>query len=178
MGTERIQPLTLICNFPQARLYTLNVDLSNLRILEIGVGIDWAMLVAYYRGKIESIKGSHMYQKYSKMATDCDMIIGFIADDRMFVVLDRFFSGEITDIALVNCLSALKLGKQYVAHTDRACRQIEVLEEKTLSNSERDSVRLESERFRQEGIQKAEEICRKYRRDGRFFDEIVQYGGN
>ena len=28
MGTDRTQPLTLICNYPNAKLYTLGVNLS------------------------------------------------------------------------------------------------------------------------------------------------------
>lgn len=31
MGTDRMQPLTLICNYPNAKIYTLSVDLSNLK---------------------------------------------------------------------------------------------------------------------------------------------------
>jgi len=176
MGTEKMQPLTLICNFPEARLYTMQADLTDLRVLEIEVGIDWALLIAYHRGKMESVKGSGIHRKYAKMAEGCDMIIGNIANDRMFVVLDRFFSGEITDIALINSLSALKLGKQYVALTEKACRQIKIIDEKALSKPERDAFRLESELHRQEGVRKAEEICLKHRRDGRFFDEIVGGG--
>lgn len=49
------------------------------------------------------------------MADGCDVLIGCIANDRMFVVLDRFFKGDITDEALIRSLSALKLGKQSVA---------------------------------------------------------------
>lgn len=51
MGTERMQPLTLICNYPNSRLYTLSADLSGLRILDVEVGLDWAMMIAYHRGK-------------------------------------------------------------------------------------------------------------------------------
>jgi len=177
MGTEQMQPLTLICNFPDAKLYTVNVDLIGLRVLDIEVGIDWALLIAYYRGKMESVKGSDIYLKYAEMANDCDIIIGYIANDRMFIVLDRFFSGEITDIALVNSLSALKLGKQYVAITDKACRQIEIVDEKSIGEAEREELRQMSEAHRREGIRQADEICRKYRREGRFFDEIID-GGN
>ena len=173
MGTEKLQPLTLICNFPNAKLYTLKADLTDLVILDIEVGIDWALLIAYHRGKMVNIKGTEIYQKYASLSAGCDMIIGDIANDRLFVVLDRFFSGEITDIALVNCLSALKLGKQYVALTDKACSQIEIIEEKTISDTERDALRIESEAHRLEGISKAVEICKRYRRDGRFYDEIV-----
>lgn len=62
------------------------------------------------------------------------MVIGYIANDRMFVVLDRFFNGEITDLALINSLSALKLGKQYVALTDKACNQIKIIDEQELTD--------------------------------------------
>ena len=104
------------------------------------------------------------------------MIIGYIANDRMFVVLDRFFNGEITDIALVNSLSALKLGKQYVALTTKACKQIQILEEQAISNQDRKILKLESEVNRSKGIALADEICRKYRREGQFFDEILKAG--
>ena len=176
MGTEMSQPLTLICNYPEAKLYTVKVDLSGLKILDIEVGLDWALLVAYNRGKMEVVKGTAIYNRIAEMADGCDMLIGFIADDRMFVVLDRFFKGEITDEALIHSLSALKLGKQYVALTKQACKQIKIVEEKVLTNEDREKLRIESEDNRSKGIALADEICRQYRREGRFFDEILKAG--
>ncbi|MDR1134868.1 MAG: DUF3990 domain-containing protein [Clostridiales Family XIII bacterium] len=173
MGTERTQALTLICNFPNAKLYTLRADLAGLCILDVGLGIDWALLIAFHRGRLHSVVERKIYQKYADMSDGCDMIVGYIADDRMFVVLDRFFSGEITDTALIASLSALKLGKQYVAISEKACRQIEILEEISLDEEERAVLRVVGEKHRQEGIRQADEICRKHRRDGRFFDEII-----
>lgn len=41
------------------------------------------------------------------MTQDKDLIIGNIANDRMFFVIDNFFVGNVTDMALVNSLSAL-----------------------------------------------------------------------
>ena len=104
------------------------------------------------------------------------MVIGYIANDRMFVVLDRFFNGEITDLALINSLSALKLGKQYVALTDKACNQIKIIDEQELTEDNRGKLKQESEANRSKGIAMADEICRKYRRDGQFFDEILKAG--
>lgn len=176
MGTERTQPLTLICNYPDAKIYTLSVDLSNLKILDVEVGLDWALLVAYNRGKMDSVKNSKMYKRFAKLSRDYDMIIGYIANDRMFVVLDRFFNGEITDVALVNSLSALNLGKQYVALTERACKNIIIVDEQKISEFDRDKLKEESEKNRSQGIALADEICRKYRREGRFFDEILEEG--
>ena len=176
MGTDRMQPLTLICNYPKAKIYTLSVDLSELKILDVEVGIDWALLVAYNRGKLDSVRSTNIFNRFAELSKGCDMIIGYIANDRMFVVLDRFFNGEITDLALIHSLSALKLGKQYAALTEKACRKIKILEEQEISEYDRDKLKRESEVNRSEGIAKAEEICRKYRREGRFFDEILKAG--
>jgi len=87
-----------------------------------------------------------------------------------------FFNGEITDVALINCLSALKLGKQYVALTEKACGKITILSEQKLSEEDQNKLKQESEANRSKGIAMANEICRKYRRDGRFFDEIIEAG--
>lgn len=176
MGTDRTQPLTLICNYPNARIYTLRVDLSDLEILDVEVGLDWALLIAYNRGKMDAMKHSTIYNRFAKLSKSCDMMIGYIADDRMFVVLDRFFHGDITDTALIHSLSALKLGKQYVALTERACQKIEILAEQKLTTKDRDKLKHESEANRSKGIAMADEICRKYRREGRFFDEILKAG--
>ena len=124
-----------------------------------------------------AVKGRAIYNRIAEMADGCDMLIGFIANDRMFVVLDRFFKGEITDEALIHSLSALKLGKQqYVALTEKACRQIKIVDEKVLTEADREKLRIESEDNRSKGIALADEICRQYRREGRFFDEILKAG--
>ncbi len=176
MGTDRTQPLTLICNYPKAKIYTLHVDLSGLKILDVKPDLDWALLVAYNRGKMDSVKDCPLYDRYKNLSNDFDLIIGNIANDRMFVVLDRFFNGEITDHALINSLSALKPGDQYVALTDRVCKQISILEEMEITEKERKLLKKESESNRSKGIALANEICRKYRREGRFFDEILKAG--
>lgn len=176
MGTDRTQPLTLICNYENAKLYTLKVNLSGLKILNIELGIDWALLVAYNRSKMDFIKDSAIYNRFKTLADGYDMIIGYIANDRMFTVLDRFFRGDITDVSLINSLSALKLGKQYVAITEKACSQIQILEETVLSSKDREALKIESEKNRKSGIALADEICKKYRREGRYFDEILEAG--
>lgn len=176
MGTDRMQPLTLICNYPKAKKYTLNVDLSDLRILNMNLNMEWALLIAYNRGKMESVKGSQIYDRVAMMKDKYDMAVGYIANDRMFVVLDRFFHGEITDQALIHSLSALKLGKQYVALTQKACDNIKIIDEEGIKEEYRIELKKKSELNRSQGIALAEEICRKYRREGHYFDEIIKAG--
>lgn len=176
MGTERSQPLTLICTYPNAKLYTLDLDTNDLEILHMQPDLDWALLVAYNRGKLQPAEQTPLYTRIASLANGKDIVAGPIANDRMFVVLDRFFNGDITDIALVSSLSALKLGDQYVALTQRACDRITILSEEALTAQQRDELARKSEANRQTGISLAERICREHRREGRFFDEILEAG--
>lgn len=122
------------------------------------------------------IKGAKIYNQFAGLSKGYDMIVGYIANDRIFVVLDRFFNGEITDKAFISSLSALQLGKQYVALTEKACKNIKILDEQELSENDRNKLKQESEVNRSKGIAIADEICKKYRREGKFFDEIVKAG--
>lgn len=173
MGTDPGQPLTLICDFEKSKFYVVSVDIKSLDTIEIKADLDWAMLVAYHRGRMEQIKGTALYDKYSRIDAGKDIVIGSIANDRMFYVLDNFFTGVITDMALVNSLSALKLGKQYVATTEKACAAVRVEKEIPLSLLERRFLQDESDANRQKGVSLANDICKSYRRDGKFFDEIL-----
>lgn len=173
MGTDPGQPLTLICDFEKSKFYVVSVDMKNLDTIEIKADLDWAMLVAYHRGRMEQIKGTVLYDKYSKIDAGKDIVIGSIANDRMFYVLDNFFTGVITDMALVNSLSALKLGKQYVATTEKSCAAVRIEKEIPLSLLERRFLQDESDANRQKGVSLANDICKNYRRDGKFFDEIL-----
>lgn len=173
MGTTPEQPLTLICDFEDSKFYVVSIDVSELESIEIPADIDWAMIVAYNRGRMDRIKGSKFYEKYSAMTSGKDLAIGSIADDRMFFVIDNFFLENITDVALVNSLSALQLGKQYVALTQKACNSIKVEKEIELTFFEKKVLRKVSEGNRQKGIELANEICKSHRREGKFFDEIL-----
>ena len=174
MGTNTLQPLTLVCNEDKPKFYTVELDLAGLKVLTVEIGMDWAMLIAYYRKEMESAKGTAIYEKYAHMADGYDVIIGYIANDRMYTELSRFFNKTLTDVALIHCLSALDLGKQYVAISEKACKQIKILKEESLSQLELSLLKDMSAERRQEGIALAEEIEVKYRREGKFFDEILK----
>ena len=51
-----------------------------------------------------------------------------------------------------------------------------MISEAFISEGDRESLKTESEANRSKGIALADEICRKYRREGRFFDEILKAG--
>ena len=173
MGTATLQPLTLVCAEDKPKFYTVEFDLSGLKILEVEIGMDWAMMIAYYRKQMEKVKGTEIYEKYAHFADGYDVIVGYIANDRMYTELARFFNGTITDVALLKCLSVLDLGKQYVAVTQKACDQIKIIEERDMHLLERLALQDKSVARRAEGVALADEVVKQYRRKGRFFDEIL-----
>ena len=174
MGTTTLQPLTLVCAEEKPKFYTLELDLTGLKVLKVGIDMDWAMLIAYFRKEMEEAKGTAIYEKYAHFADGYDIIVGYIANDRMYTELSRFFNRTLTDVALINCLSALDLGMQYVAITEKACKQVKVIKEETVHPLELSALIDLSVARRKEGIALAEEIEIKYRREGKFFDEILR----
>lgn len=174
MGTEPRQALTLICDYESAKFYVVSISVDNLAVLDVPADLEWAMIVAYHRGRMEKIKGTPFYSKYQEMTKDKDLVIGSIANDRMFFVIDNFFIGNITDAALINSLSALELGKQYVAVTQRGCDAVRIEKEIPISYLEKLFIKEVSEANRVKGSSLANDICRNYRREGLFFDEILE----
>lgn len=174
LGTDPAQPLTLICDEDKPILYTMKLDLTGLNVLKVEMNLEWAMLIAYYRGYMDEVKGSEIYRKYERLADGYDVILGYIANDRMYRVMKSFFEKEITDVALIHSLSALDLGCQYVCKTAKACDQLEIVDKKELTSLELAILRDKSIVRRQEGIGLTEEILLKFRREGKFFDEILR----
>lgn len=175
MGTEPTQALTLVCDFEKSKFYIVSICADELAHLEVNADIEWAMLVAYNRGRMNKIKGTAFYNKYRDYTKDKDLIIGCIADDRMFYVIDNFFIGNVTDAALINSLSALKLGKQYVMITQKGCDNVKIELEVPVSFLEKLFIKDIATENRAKGISLANDICKSYRREGLFFDEILDH---
>ncbi len=173
METDTLQPLTLVCTEEKPKFYTMTLDLTGLKVQYIDIGMEWALFIAYNRKFLENIKDSDIYIKYASFAKGYDVVVGYIANDRMYTELNRFFEGTITDKALMKCLSALDLGKQYVAVTQKACDQITILEEHQLKPIELKALQECSVNRRAKGVSLANEIVKQYRREGQFFDEIL-----
>ena len=173
MGSEPSQALTLICDYESAKFYIVSIFVEDLAVLDVPADLEWAMIVAYHRGRMEKIKGTPFYSKYQKMTKNRDLVVGSIANDRMFFVIDNFFIGNITDAALINSLSALELGKQYVAVTQKGCDAVRIEKEIPISHLEKLFIKEVSEANRVKGASLANDICRNYRREGLYFDEIL-----
>lgn len=173
-GTDPIQPLTLVCGEPAPKFYVIDLNINGLKVLNLKLGLDWAMTVAYHRGYMDTIKGTELYEKYDHLFDGYDIIIGYIADDRLYTELTRFFNGDITDVALMNCLVALDLGKQYVAKTQKGCDAFSIISKSAIYPSELTVLQKKSAIRRKESYAVASQIEKQYRRVGKYFDEILR----
>ena len=174
LGDEPSQPLTLICRGEKPTFYTCELDLGGLRVHRLGDGLDWALFVAWNRDMIPEEFRSAYDGRFQSLRAENDVLVGRIADDRMFIVLDMFFKNTLSDTALVDCLKALNLGNQYCALTDAACARVKVIDSRVLPEVERETLRDKSFRQRQRAIDEVERIRLRHLHDGFFFQEILE----
>lgn len=92
---------------------------------------------AYYRGWLDDYKDSSLIKKLISKLSDYDVIIGPIADNRMFDIIAEFVGNEITDEQCRHALAATNLGFQYVLKTNKALMNIELLKEMFVCQKEK-----------------------------------------
>lgn len=175
MGTNPEQAKSLVSNDSDPYFYKLRLNLTQIskdKILELK-DMTWAYFVLYNRGKLNSIKNTEFYQQIKNLGKDKDLIIGPIADDAMNETMKKFVKGEITDKAFLESIRVIDYGIQYAAITESACSQIKILSERELFGAELTEAKQDSDIRKYEGITKAEEIQKKYRREGKYLDEIL-----
>ena len=174
MGEDSHQPLTLICDDENPVLYTLDFKLDGLNVVEFQPDLDWALFVAFNRGKLEAYRDKPFYERFRRMRDEADVIFGKIANDKMFTVLNLFFRGLIGVPALVKAMSVINIGNQYCARTEKACSQIVRIDEKRFSANECAILKDRCHRQRARGASEAERICQVYRREGESYYEILE----
>ncbi len=87
--------------------------------------------------------------------------------------MHKFTEGQITDKAFLESIRVLNFGIQYVAKTTAVCSKISIIQEKELHGIELIDAVQKSIAQRKQGNQMAKDIQQKYRREGLFFDEIL-----
>jgi len=174
MGDSPAQPRTLICDERHPVLYTVKLNLDGLKVHRFEPDAEWAMFVAFNRGKLEKYRRRPFYRRYAEIRRNSDVIFGKIANDKMFTVLNLFFEGVVGVTALVHAMTSLNIGNQYCAVSPLACSHVEIVRAKSFSANELKLLRLRQENQRRTGAARAAQICRAERREGIGFDEVLQ----
>ena len=177
LGDEKTQPLTLICRGESPMLYTCDLDLTGLRVFRFADDRDWALFVAWNRDMVPDAFRGVFDARFGSIRAEHDVLVGRIANDRMFIVLDMFFKNALSDTAMVDCLEALNLGNQYCALTEAACARVKIVDSRTLSAAECETFREKSFNQRKRAIEEVERIRLRHLHDGMFFQEILEEEG-
>ena len=137
------------------------------------VNQEWMLAIAYFRGKLTEYKNNPIIKKIIEQITNVDYIIAPIADNRMFEIIDSFIEGEITDEQCKHCLSATDLGSQYVFHTAKALKQVQILERCYVSAAEKNHYITTRQDFSTINNDKVKIARKKYRGQGKYIDEVL-----
>lgn len=172
-GESYEQAVSFVAGFENASVYYLDFDTNNLNAKTYNVDRDWMLTIAFYRGALEAYQNHPIIQKLVTEAKSADYTIAPIADNRMFRIINSFIDGEITDEQCKHCLAATNLGRQYVFTSEKAIKNVHLLERSYISTKERDyylNLRSEDARL---GDDKVKMARIQYRGKGHYIDEIL-----
>jgi len=175
-GESVKQSISFVCSYPNSSLYFLKLNnFEKIKKVEFDVSKEWMILIAYYRGKIDKYSNSKYIKKILNKIKNKDMIIAPIADNTMYSIINEFIEGSITDEQCINCLSANRLGKQYVFLNNKVIEDnLEILSKAYISSKEKEDyskTRLEEDNI---GKKKVIMAKRKYAGIGKYIEELLE----
>lgn len=181
-GDRETQPKGLIASWDNHMFYTLDINIKGLKTKEFCDSytdkMDWALYIGYNRNpeqfeNYEVLK--HRYEVYNRCY---DLIIGVIADDKVFKLLDEFYAGRLCDKALIAGLEQVKLGKQYVFKKNTACSQsrIKIIDNRKLTQAEIKQAAVDNENRKKQTDNIVSQLNTRFRRaqDVKYFDELME----
>ena len=172
-GETYEQAVSFIAGFDNSSVYYLDFNSLGLKGRQYSVDRDWMLTIAYYHGTLEAYESHPVIKGLVMASRNVDYIVAPIVDNRMFQIINAFISGEITDEQCEHCLSAINLGFQYVFLTEKAIKQVKLLEKCYIAQNERNhygEIRSAESRL---GDDKVKLARIKYRGQGKYIDEIL-----
>ena len=174
-GESLEQSAMFVAGYPESSLYICKFKVDNsLKCVRFNVDRDWMLAVAYYRKKLSGDALPTIMRETIKRASQADYFIAPIADNRMFVIIDEFISGDITDVQCQHALSATNLGKQYVFVSQRALERVEILRHCYLTESEKRFYLESKQEENRIGVDKVKAAKREYRGQGLYIDQLMK----
>lgn len=181
-GDKPDQPKGLIAGWPKGMYCELECNLDGLKIKRFEDNyteqIDWALFIAFNRMPERFGGYDILCRRYQRYNDAYDVIVGLIANDKMYQLLEKFYDGTLCDKALLEGLQRVKLGNQYVFKTMEACseKHIKMISGRQLSVEEIKLIKVQNENKKSQMDGLLNQLLTRYRRaqDIRFFDEILE----
>lgn len=175
VGESVKQSISFVSTFENSSLYCLKLNNFNkINKIEFDVCKEWMIIVAYYRNKINKYANSKYVKNVLNKIKNKDLIIAPIADNTMYSIINEFIDGGITDEQCLNCLSANRLGKQYVFLNDKVIKEnLEIISKQYISSIEKEEY--SNIRLNEDDIGKKKVIMakRKYVGIGKYIEELL-----
>ena len=149
-------------------------DLDKMRVLHFDVNYDWMLIILYYRQELEGYQLSERLKQLIKDVESTDIITAPIADNQMYDTIEAFRNNLISDVACLHALSANNLGHQFVLKSEKACSKLIPVDRLYLCQEERNYYLSQKEKTAEEGRSKTSLAIKKYRKEGKLFDEIFE----
>ena len=174
LGESFSQSASFVVGNEESSIYIFDFDKNNINIKEYNVSLEWMLLIAYFRGRLDEYKNSSALQKLLNDLKDVDVIIAPIADNTMYSTLEDFIGGTITDLQCLNALSANRLGKQYVFLNDKVINNnLNMLERCFYCGNERMDYKAYRLKENEVGKNKVKIALREYAGKGKYIEELV-----
>lgn len=174
-GESYEQAGTFVAGRPGSSVYTLYFQPSDKwKSISFSVGLEWLFAVAFFRNRINNYASSPLVTAILKKITEADYLIAPIADNMMYETIDSFVQGFITSEQCLHCLSAAKLGRQFVFLNNRICNELQLADRLYLCKEERKDLLEIREKTKAEGIDKNKASLIKYRGQGKYIEEILK----
>lgn len=176
LGESVKQAVSFVSSYAHSSLYIFKVnDYDLINKIEFDVSLEWMILVAYFRGKIEEYKDSPVLKTLLDKIKDVDLIVAPIADNTMYSIINEFIEGSITDLQCLNSLSANRLGKQYVFLKDDIINShVEMIAKNYICSEEK--IFYSTSRMAENDIGKKKVILakREYAGKGQYIEDILK----
>lgn len=173
-GDRIEQAKTIIANDHAGVFYTLKVRIDNLKVYRFTNSTECALYVGVHREKINR-RSYKKLDNFVKYIDAHDIIIGPIADDKMNKTYNEFLNNLITDRALVECISKIKLGNQYVFKNDKACKNIKIVASCKLSKSEKGTLNNAWNNTLKNMNSIVKNVKAKFVREGLYMNELLKH---
>ena len=162
-----------VCENDNSSIYSFELILSGLNVVEFGCSLEWMLAICYYRGTIKEYNDSKMIKQIIEKVENSDVIIAPIADNRMFYIMSLFANGDINSEVAVHSLSASFMGKQFVLKTNKSLNNLKVIEKYYLCQQEKDSY-IEFLNNRANEIETKIKMAKREYRNGLYIEELLK----
>lgn len=134
MNNSKENAEELIARFQSGKMYSFLLVMDSLNVYRFKNQRLWGYFISYNRAELglEDIPKEYR-DSIVDISTNYDVIVGAIADDSMSEAYRMYSTGLISDLELFNCIVCLGLGQQFLVRTEKALRNLLLLDSYTMS---------------------------------------------